>query len=45
MKQFIISEEEAKAVIQELMHSYAAIHNQKVISELILRLEKELEVE
>ena len=44
MKQFIITEEEAKAVVQELMHSYAEIHNQKIISELIIRLEKELKV-
>jgi len=45
MKQHIISEEEARAIVQELMRSFVAIDNQKIISQLIIRLEKELEVE
>lgn len=45
MKEHTISEEEARAIIEELLHSFVAPHNQKIIYGFITRLEKELEVE
>ena len=42
MKQIIITEEEAKLIVSTLMHSWVPIDDQKTLSDLIMRLEKEL---
>jgi hypothetical protein len=43
MRLLHITEEEAKMIVKTLMHTWVPIDDQKTLSDLIIRLEKELE--
>jgi len=44
MKQIIITEEEAKAIVKVLISNWIPINDQRIIYDLINRIEKELEI-
>lgn len=43
MKQFVIDEQEARALLEELRKAWVAPDNQQVIYKMLTRLENELE--
>lgn len=45
MKQITVTEEEAKAIYEELRKSWITPDNQKIVFHLLERIERELEIE
>jgi hypothetical protein len=45
MKQIVLSEEEARAIIKTLKSNWIPLDDQKLIYNLINRIERELEIE